>query len=174
MTSRTLFVAAAVLALLSGCSPGYEGETFAVSLPAEDGFDAVTEPLVFFCGSLDCHGQTGRNLRLYGMQGRRLDAKDVPCGDVTTNAEVDADYESVVGLEPEVMAAIVRDGGKHPERLTLIRKARGTEKHVGGVVFAAGSDGDLCLTEWIAGQVDQARADCNNAIPQNPRPLCVP
>jgi hypothetical protein len=64
----------------------------------------VTTPLVYFCGSLDCHGQIGRNLRLYGMQGLRLDPKDVPCGAHTSQAEIDADYQTVIGLEPEVMA----------------------------------------------------------------------
>jgi hypothetical protein len=174
MTLRATVATACALWTALACSPGYEGATTAVTVPSAAGFEAVTTPLVFFCGSLDCHGAPGRNLRLYGMQGRRLDAKDVPCGMPTTPSEIDADYQSVVGLEPEVLSAVVRDHGAHPERLTLIRKARGTEKHTGGVVFAAGSDGDLCLTDWIAGNAAQATADCGNAIPQNPRPLCVP
>ncbi|HEX4334276.1 MAG TPA: hypothetical protein VH062_00095 [Polyangiaceae bacterium] len=173
-TRAVLALLAGVVATLFGCSSSYEGATAQFTLPPETGFDSVTTPLVFFCGSIDCHGGVGRNLRLYGMQGRRLDPTDVPCGAMTKQAEIDADYQSFVGLEPEILAAVVKDGGKHPERLTVIRKARGTEKHTGGVVFAAGSDGDHCLTEWIAGQTDQAGADCNNAIPQNPRPLCVP
>jgi hypothetical protein len=98
---------------------------------------------------------------------------DVPCGTETTQAEIHADYESVVALEPEVLAEVVHDGGRNPERLTIVRKARGTEKHTGGVVFAPGSDGDLCLTQWIAGQTTDAGVACRNSIPQNPRPLCA-
>ncbi len=172
MTLRTVMAAICALVALA-CSPGYEGATISETLPSETGFDAVTTPLVFFCGSLDCHGAPGRNLRLYGSPGRRLDASDVPCGTPTSQAEIDADYQSVVGLEPEVMSAVLRDGGRNPERLTLVRKARGAEKHTGGVVFAKGSDGDLCLIDWIAAQGDQTTVDCDNAIPQNPRPLCV-
>jgi hypothetical protein len=55
-----------------------------------------------------------------------------------------------------------------------VRKARGTEKHTGGVVFPKDSEGDLCITLWIAGKPDDAAVHCGNAIPQNPRPLCVP
>jgi hypothetical protein len=40
--------------------------------------------------------------------------------------------------------------------LTLLRKARGAEKHEGNTVFAAGSQGDRCLLSWLEGSVDQA------------------
>jgi hypothetical protein len=157
-----------------GCSSGYEGPTVVVdTLPSAAGFDSVATPLVYFCGSLDCHGATGRNLRLYGKSGLRLDPNDVPCGAPTSEAEVEADYRSVTGLEPEILGQVAKEGGAHPERLTLIRKARGTEKHTGGEVFKEGSDGDQCLLDWIAGSLDELIAACNNTIPQNPTPQCI-
>jgi hypothetical protein len=168
---HALFVV--VLAVMA-CSPGYEGATVVDQAPSDASFGSVVAPLGYFCGSLDCHGAPGRNLRLYSRQGLRLDPTDVPCGGSTTDREIAADYRAVIGLEPEVLASVVRDHGAHPERLTLIRKARGTEKHAGGVVFAEGTDGDLCLVTWIRGQTDEAIADCNNTIPQNPVPLCAP
>jgi hypothetical protein len=173
MTLRALAIAVFCVTTAAACSTRYEGATVAFDVPNEAGFDQVTIPLVYFCGSLDCHGAIGRNLRLYGSPGRRLNPKDVPCGADTTAAEVHADYESVIALEPEVLSSVVQDGGQHPERLTIVRKARGAEKHTGGVVFAPGSAGDLCLTEWIAGQATDAGVSCRNAIPQNPRPLCA-
>jgi hypothetical protein len=173
MTLRFFATAVMCATTAAACSGHYEGATVAYAAPNEAGFDQVAIPLVYFCGSLDCHGAIGRNLRLYGSPGLRLNPKDVPCGAETTPAEIHADYQSVVSLEPEVMAAVIKDGGQHPERLTIVRKARGTEKHTGGVVFATGSAGDLCLTEWIAGQATDAGVSCRNAIPQNPRPLCA-
>jgi hypothetical protein len=103
------------------------------------------------CGSLDCHGQVGRNLILYGHEGLRLDPADVPGGSDTTAAEIAANYDSVVGLEPELMAAVVEEGGAHPERLTLVRKARGTEHHKGGALVIPGDIQDQCLIGWLAG-----------------------
>jgi hypothetical protein len=176
MTRRFAAACAIVsaLALTVGCSSGYEGPTVVVdSLPSSAGFDSVAVPLVYFCGSLDCHGETGRNLRLYGKAGLRLDPSDVPCGAPTSEAEVEADYRSVIGLEPELLAEVARDGGEHPERLTLIRKARGTEKHTGGEVFKEGTPGDQCLVFWISGVLDELIAACNNTVPQNPAPQCI-
>ena len=175
--TRTFAAVCAVAGALSGsiaCSSGYEGAAVVVdSLPSSAGFDSVAAPLVYFCGSLDCHGQTGRNLRLYGKPGLRLDPSDVPCGTPTSAAEVEADYRSVTGLEPELMGEVAREGGQHPERLTLIRKARGTEKHTGGEVFKEGTPGDQCLVFWISGVLDELVAACNNTIPQNPTPQCI-
>lgn len=174
MRQRTHLVALCSFTVTLACSTRYEGVSAGTyQVPSEVGFDQVAVPLVFFCGSLDCHGAVPRNFRLFGSPGRRLDLKDVPCGAATTGDEIHTDYQSVINLEPEVMTAVVLDRGKNPERLTIVRKARGAEKHTGGVVFAPGSDGDLCLTGWIAGEATDAGVACRNAIPQNPRPLCA-
>ena len=186
MTARRLSSArcALVLAATVGCSGETgDGETTVVVGPSEQGFGKVVEVLDYACGNLSCHGTPLRNLRIYGDQGRRLDPKDVPCGAPTTPAEIAFDYRSIIGLEPEVMAEVVASHGAEPDRLTLVRKARGTENHKGGVVFHDSTDmdaclaacgrndpvctfacsGDRCLVSWLAGKTDTSA--CNNSLP---------
>jgi hypothetical protein len=116
------------------------------------------------CGSLDCHGQIGRNFRVYSYFGMRLNPKDVVADKVfgaTTKDEYDETYHSLVGLEPEIMAAVVEEGGTQPTRLTFIRKMRGIEKHKGGTLAAAGDLLDRCFTSWLSNRVD--RDACSDA-----------
>lgn len=184
MNRRTTVAGPILLSVLSGCSgasPG-DGETTVVTGPSQDGFGHVVERLDYSCGNLSCHGTPVRNLRIYGAEGRRLDPKDIPCGRFTTPAEVEYDYRSIVLLEPEVMAAVVADHGENAERLTIVRKARGTENHKGGTVFNDSTDmkaclaacngnracvaacyGDRCLVSWIAGKTDAGA--CDNSLP---------
>lgn len=127
-------------------------------------FDSVERLLEHRCGSLDCHGQTGRNLRVWGCEGMRLDANDTPqCrrtgGKDTTAAEIDATYRSLVGLEPAVMTAVVQGKGAHPEWLTFVRKARGDESHKGGALWVPGDAQDRCVTSWLAGATDTSACD---------------
>ena len=76
--------------------------------------------------------------------------------------ELAVDYQSVVGLEPEILAAVVEQGGAQPERLTLVRKARGSEHHKGGALIMVGDAQDRCLTSWLAGAVDDTA--CADAL----------
>jgi hypothetical protein len=127
-----------------------------LELPAREGFDQVSNVLHARCGSLDCHGQPGRNLRLYGKDGLRFLPTDRPGvdGGVTRDREHDENYASVVGLEPELTSDVFRDGGQLAERLTLVRKARGVEAHKGNVAAGPGSDADRCITSWLGGATD--------------------
>ena len=124
--------------------------------------------LALRCGTLDCHGSTYRNMVLYGYQGLRLPLADpnatpnLPGSADTTIDELIADYHSVVGLEPEIMTAVVQDGGANPERLTMIRKARGTESHKGNAIWNEGDDSDVCVTSWLASNIDKGA--CARAI----------
>lgn len=162
------------VAFTTACSSPYEGETATLPVPSPVDFDSVAVTLDSHCGSLDCHGKPGRNFRLYGYSGRRLDPRDVPGGVATTPRESGVDYCSAIGVEPELMAQVLADRGARPERLTLVRKARGSEKHVGGTVFEAGSDGDQCLVAWVSGQLanDGTGAPqtyhCSNSLPEDP------
>jgi hypothetical protein len=103
-------------------------------------------------------------MRLYGYQSERLDAKtslpDSPTQ--STPAEIDADYDAVVSLEPDVTRQVVADHGASPERLTFVRKGRGQENHKGGSRIAVGDPADLCVTSWLAGAVDAA--SCTAAL----------
>jgi hypothetical protein len=162
--SRRIYARLPALFMLAACAaPASDGRVTAM-VPDRESFAVVAQVLVRHCGSLDCHGSAFRNLRVYGNEGLRLDARDRPLQPAcTTAAEVEEDYQSAVGLEPEVMSAVVADGGAHPERLTLIRKARGTEHHKGGAPIHTGDDADRCLTSWLASQTD--RAACLRAFP---------
>jgi hypothetical protein len=120
--------------------------------------------LVRHCGTLDCHGSAFRNLRLYGNEGLRWAEGDRPLMPACTTAdEIGQDYQSVVGLEPEALSAVVEDGGAHPERLSLVRKPRGLEHHDGGTLIYEGDAADTCLISWLTSQTD--RAACLRALP---------
>ncbi len=127
-----------------------------LALPSRAAFEPVADALQDTCGTLDCHGQSGRNLRLFGGRGLRLAAMDNSSDGATTDAEYEASYWSVVGLEPEIMSAVVRDRGSSPERLLMIAKARGTEKHKGGILMKPGDSLDVCLRKWLSGRTDEA------------------
>jgi hypothetical protein len=151
-------------ALTAGCSvPPSDSRYVQTSLPDEASFQPVAQLLSFRCGTADCHGTVYRNLRIYGSSGLRWSASDRPLvPPCDTTDEIDQDYLSVVGLEPATMSAVVADHGADPERLTMVRKARGTEAHKAGTIWAEGSDPDVCLTSWLAGAVD--RQACTTAI----------
>jgi hypothetical protein len=119
-------------------------------VPDAASFPAVAAMLVQSCGSLDCHGTIARNLRLYGDTALRYALTDVPSTLIpTTPDEVSQDFESLVGLEPEIMTEVVASGGANPERLTFVRKAMGTESHKGGAVIVEGDDRYVCVTSWL-------------------------
>jgi hypothetical protein len=126
------------------------------------------------CGTLDCHGQLGRPLRIYGARGLRLvdEAGNVPGGNGTTPAEEYANYQATIAVQPEMMLEVENEieafaaadaslPDKPWERLLLVRKPRQMERHKGGAVIVAGDPGDTCLVSWIEGNVD--RTACDNA-----------
>lgn len=159
-------IACSAMALSAGCSasaappgetdPGSGGGDGELLAPEMAAFPPVLGALERRCATLDCHGDAGRNLRLYTGSGLRLDPKDVPGMGSTTAAEAEASYWSVVGLEPEELSLVVEQDGAHPERLTLVRKARGAEYHKPGAILELGDDADTCLTSWLADKLDEA------------------
>ena len=121
--------------------------------PLED-FQAVSPLLEQRCGTLDCHGNDARPLRLYGQNGLRFvgdeEDPDLYSGNLaapTTPQEVERNYFAVCGLEPEKMVAVSQ--GEDPDTLTLVRKARLTEKHKGGRIWDKGKIEDRCLVGWL-------------------------
>jgi hypothetical protein len=133
------------------------------------------------CGTLDCHGQLGRAMRLYSQKGlRAFDASNggyFPnspgtanpngSGNPETDDETRSNFVSVVGLEPEVMGAVIAEGGSNPKRLLLLKKPLMLESHKGGKIMVDESDpGYLCLTSWIAGTpLNQAACDQGAEFP---------
>jgi hypothetical protein len=150
-THHAMLVAAFV-ALPLACSSPPADARFVATPPDATSFPPVALMLIQACGTLDCHGTVGRNLRLYGNTGLRFSPTDVPTAlTPTTDDEIAQDYLSVVGLEPEIMSAVVASGGANPERLTLVRKARGEESHKGGAIVVPLDARDICMTTWLAG-----------------------
>jgi hypothetical protein len=160
----------ATLAIVVACSTPESDARIGVTEPDRTQFSSVGFFLDRRCGMLDCHGSEVRNFRVYGCEGLRLDPNASPrCrkngGTDTTNAELDATFRSFVGLEPAVMSAVVQGKGQHPELLTLVRKARGTESHKGGALIQPGDSQDRCITSWLAGATDVAA--CNSSFPDS-------
>lgn len=136
---RVLTIIACGIVCVVACSTPQSDVRVVESVPDRASFPPVADLLVHRCGSLDCHGTTARNLRLFGSIGLRLSPTDRPVSKgQTTVAEYDEDYASVIGLEPELTSAVVTAGGTNPERLTFLRKARGTEHHKGNTLWQAG------------------------------------
>jgi hypothetical protein len=164
-------VATAALAVwaVAACA-GVTERQIGVDAPSgsEQQFGPVADYLEHRCGSLDCHGQVGRNLQIWGCQGMRLDPTDVPScnrligGKPTTPAEHQATYRSLVGLEPAVMSAVVQGHGQDPELLTFVRKASGIEAHTGGQLMTLGDEQYDCIASWLAG--DTSVATCVGAL----------
>jgi hypothetical protein len=160
----------AAAAILLGCvgeAIDMAPEPRRLEAPPRDSFETVADALQVSCGTLDCHGQAGRNLRLYGARGLRLDPRATSAEGTTTPAEYEATFWSLVGLEPETLSAVVREQGTDPLRLTFMRKARGAEQHKGGALMKRGDDLDVCLTSWLGGAVMTPACE---AIALAPRP----
>lgn len=155
-----------LVAILAACTiPPTDSRSTPQALPNESAFPPVAQLLDVRCGSIDCHGTVARNLRLYGSAGLRLFASDRPLSPVCDReAEVEQDYESVFGLEPEVMGQVVASGGANPDALTMVRKARGIESHKGGQIWNEGDDSDTCLVSWLSGKADAGAAVCAKAL----------
>lgn len=158
---------------------------------SEQSFGPLGNYLDHRCGSLDCHGQPGRNLRIWGCEGMRLDAGMVPVcnltvpgGGRTTVAEHQATYRSLVGLEPQVITEVyngcngqVDDAGValyppgsscHPELLTFVQKARGVEAHKGGQL--------ICLTPPCPPAVPNPSYSppaSNGTVKADPQDVCI-
>ena len=167
-TLLTLLIVAGTATLR--CSLPAAGVVVQTSLPDRASFPYVAQLLVHRCGTLDCHGSTYRNMRIFGNEGLRLSPTDRPLVPAcTTPRELDEDYDSVVGLEPEVLSAVVSDHGANPERLSLVRKPLGLDDHKGLKLMQPGDDTYVCLTSWLAGATDTAA--CLRAIPAT---TCLP
>ena len=151
--TRRLILAAAIATSAACTGPEPNAQT-PVTGPDRTTFPLVQGFIDHRCGSLDCHGTRYRNLRMWGSDGMRLAYGDVPGGAPTTTDETNATYQSIVQLEPEVMSAVVVDHGANPERLTFVRKARGTEAHAGGAIVKPGDARDRCILSWLAGAAD--------------------
>ncbi len=180
MKAGILVCVASIAAASAICScstaPSDARITLVEPFSSDEAFGPVGDFLDHRCGSLDCHGNTSRNLKIWGCEGMRWLPTDAPIcsrlgGSHTTHLEYQATFRSLVGLEPTAMSAVVLDHGMDPELLTFVRKARGQEAHKGGKLITQGDDQDKCITSWLAGTTDTAA--CGNAI-SNPNFPAIP
>ncbi len=156
--THLLVLAAAALGLARGalgCAIPDSSATVTVACPSRASFTPVSPFLENGCGTIDCHGAPSRPLRIMGYAGLRLSPTDVPGGNPTTPAEVTANWESVCGLEPELMTEVT-EGQLSPDGLLLLQKPLLQTHHKGNQVIFPGDDGDTCLTTWLTGDVDAA------------------
>jgi hypothetical protein len=119
------------------------------------------------CGSLDCHGQLGRPLRIYGQYGLRLvqDGSFRPGVQPTSEEEYSANFAAVIGLQPETMSQVVarKESPTDNPGLLLMRKPLLLERHKGGAVIESGDDAYTCLISWlVSGETDFAA--CGRAV----------
>jgi hypothetical protein len=174
----SIFLLIVILVTLLACNIPSSSERYTqTTLPDQASFPAVSTMLTVHCGSLDCHGNVARNLRIYGSAGLRFSSTDEPFVPLcNTTDEVTQDYISVVGLEPEQISAVA--AGADPGTLTMVRKARGTEAHKGEQIWSQGDDSDVCLVSWLTGSANASACSRSiaSALPggaQNPLVSCV-
>jgi hypothetical protein len=164
VAARLVAVVALVCAVTFAAGPACDtpdpSEITEIDAPSYDTFvgqnlsatqAGVSRLLELRCGSLDCHGQVGRALRIYGEFGLRFvdgDADNQPGTGATTATEYEANYQSVIGLQPEFMTEVY-EGYYPPEVLLLIRKPLQLERHKGGAVFVSGDATYQCITSWL-------------------------
>lgn len=174
-----VLTAGAAVAWIAACAAVPSDARIGIDGPsaADDQFGPVADFLDHRCGSLDCHGQIGRNFRVWGCEGMRLDPGDYPqCspvapldGRLTTADEHLETYRSLVGLEPAVMSYVISTHAQNPELLTFVRKARGEESHKGGKLITPGDPQDLCIIGWLTGDTDAGTCQtATNTYPKFP------
>jgi hypothetical protein len=142
---------ALVLAGMGAWSCVGEGELEGFACPNKDVFTQHVSPyLERRCGTLDCHGQPTRQMRLYGQLGLRHPLElNVSGGATTTTAELDSNFAAVCNLDPEAMQDVVEKLGASADQLLLVNKARGLERHKGGKVVNEQDEGDKCILDWL-------------------------
>jgi hypothetical protein len=164
----SMVVSTAIAASAMSCGE-HDASSVTLAVPSRDGFGAVSAVLEPNCGTLDCHGDPARNFRVYGKRGLRLDGNHVTgAATDTTQAEVDATYASIIGLQPEMLNRLYIERGREPHRWLVVSKARGSENHIGKDRLPARSPGDRCVVSWASGMMDVAScsADAFGPVPR--------
>ncbi len=160
-------------ATTTACAPPTSAVSDNPELPDSKSFinNSVSKFMERRCGSLDCHGQRGRPLRIYSEWGLRLEPGQDGQHDKgpTTDKEKLENYYAVVGLEPENLAkCFAQDTGGDFTTFQLLKKPLSIEnggiRHKGGPVLGQNQNdrGWKCLYGWACGQ-DFSKDDCEAA-----------
>lgn len=155
----------AIVIVAAACSGPPADGLYYPNPPPYEGFVPVADALETRCGTLDCHGNSARNLRVYGIDGIRSGG-NVTGNKATTEEEYQKTYSAFVAIQPEILSQIVSQHGARPERWIVITKGRGAEHHKGGSRMAPGDAMDVCITSWLTGVVDQEKCGtASNVVP---------
>jgi hypothetical protein len=146
--------AAGCAAVLVSCSGPSANDRFTFTTPDSAAFKLVSPSLELRCGTLDCHGSTYRNMRLFGHYGARLDPKLTTGKEDTTDAEIESNFTSVVSIDSENFAAIVAKHGQGFDQWMVVLKGENAVHHKGEQRMKKGDFTYNCLLSWITGNVD--------------------
>lgn len=148
----------ALAVAISSCASAPDNERVTdVLLPDYATYKEFVDPfLQRRCGTLDCHGQSGRAYRLTGYAGLRR--SDIDAGvegglvsgvHPTQELEIQANFQSAVGLEPEQMSRVIARQGQGVRDLLLLRKPLRLERHKGGAAMSEDDEGYRCVEAWL-------------------------
>jgi hypothetical protein len=159
MSARSILIACGSLAIVACASaPDDSSEPRLVVAAADQtAYETIVHPVVQRrCGSIDCHGQLPRGLRVYGENGLRLAnaSGNTPGNGATTVEEARATYLSILALEPERTNTFLLSTQRSAEGaydLTFLSKALELERHRGGASLAKGEPAEQCLVRWLVG-----------------------
>jgi hypothetical protein len=179
-------VAASATAAVSCTKPEYSpddlerGRTdlyYKTDLPTFQQFKegGVSLYLELRCGSLDCHGNIARGLRIYSSFGLRYLSPDASTSLLTgqgstTAEEVYQNYFSAIGLEPEETRRVFSDQAEDVSKLLLVSKATNAVQHKGGAVVAPDQAGDRCMISWLENQVSKDACAIAADVEKNQNP----
>ncbi len=160
---------AALLMGMSAWACVGEGGMESFACPNKDVFVQHVSPyLERRCGTLDCHGQETRPMRIYGQLGLRHPREtNISGGAVTSPLELDANFDAVCNLDPEAMAESAETLGASADQLLLVNKMRGIERHKGGEAVIPQTAGDRCVLNWLKFKdATVVEPDCTAAVDQ--------
>jgi hypothetical protein len=172
MNARNTLLAVALSFVVGGCEEIPSAQI--VPCPELEEFKPVSNVLERRCGTLDCHGEYARPLRIYGQNGLRLATVEeldpgtaqtnetISGGKGTTDDEVELNWRSVCGLEPEKTAQVIF-GQLAPEELMILRKPLRLERHKGEQLFQQGDNAAVCVSCWLRGFPDDV-VECLDAL----------
>ena len=159
---RGIIVGAAWLLAAAGCT---DTDSLEQVVPRGDreSYAQFVQPYVGLrCGSLDCHGESGRALRLYAEDGLRL--RGDLRGEPIAEDEIDHNIASFAGVSPDSSPA-----AEHLALTKGLAVAAGGFAHVGGDIWTATDDpGYQCLVAWLSNAPLDATAQqaCTEAYEQ--------